>query len=183
MRTETPQPIKLSDYRPPAFLVDEVSLTFDLAPHATRVRARMAVRRNGNHSAPLRFNGERLTLVSVAIDGRALGEAEHAYDGEVLTIPAGKRCTFHRHVLDYFWTCHTHGKARGYFEDGSITQSVHFPGDTKHLAYGAGEYMLHSVENIGDTDLLFTTVEFLESANRPLPVPEGVRLKTARTSE
>ena len=30
-----------------------------------------------------------------------------------LTIPAGKRCTFHRHVLDYFWTCHTHGKARG----------------------------------------------------------------------
>ncbi|HXE87634.1 MAG TPA: hypothetical protein VN524_12670 [Hyphomicrobiaceae bacterium] len=96
-----------------------------------------------------------------------------------LTIPAGKRCTFHRHVLDYFWTCHTHGKARGYFEDGSITQSVHFPGDTKHLAYGAGEYMLHSVENIGDTDLLFTTVEFLESANPPLPVPDGVRLKTA----
>jgi hypothetical protein len=82
-------------------------------------------------------------------------------------------------VLDYFWTCHTHGKARGYFEDGSITQSVHFPGDTKHLAYGAGEYMLHSVENIGDTDLLFTTVEFLESANPPLPVPDGVRLKTA----
>ena len=24
-----------------------------------------------------------------------------------LMIPAGKRCTFHRHVLDYFWTCHT----------------------------------------------------------------------------
>ena len=36
-----------------------------------------------------------------------------------LLVPAGKRCTFHRHVLDYFWTCHTHGKARGYFEDGT----------------------------------------------------------------
>ena len=24
-----------------------------------------------------------------------------------LLIPAGRRCTFHRHVLDYFWTCHT----------------------------------------------------------------------------
>jgi hypothetical protein len=39
--------------------------------------------------------------------------------------------------------------------------------------------MLHSVENIGDTDLLFTTVEYLQSANPPLPVPEGVRLKAA----
>ena len=90
-----------------------------------------------------------------------------------LMIPAGKRRTFHRHVLDYFWTCHTHGRARGYFEDGSIAESVHFPGDTKHLTYGPGEYMLHSVENTGDTDLLFTSVEFLQSANAPLPVPEG----------
>ena len=32
-----------------------------------------------------------------------------------LLIPAGKRCSFHRHVLDYFWTCHTHGRARGYY--------------------------------------------------------------------
>ena len=46
-----------------------------------------------------------------------------------------------------------------------------------HLSYGPGEYMVHSVENIGDTDLLFTTVEFLESANAPLPVPAHVRLK------
>jgi aminopeptidase N len=30
MRTDTPQPIQLSEYRPPAFLVDEVHLTFDL---------------------------------------------------------------------------------------------------------------------------------------------------------
>ncbi len=96
-----------------------------------------------------------------------------------LHIAAGKRCTFHRHVLDYFWTCHTHGKARGYFEDGSITETVHFPGDTRHLNYGPGEYLLHSVENIGDTDLLFTTVEYLQSANAPLTVPDGVRLKVS----
>ncbi len=94
-----------------------------------------------------------------------------------LLIPAGKRCTFHRHVLDYFWTCHTHGRARGYYEDGSITESTHFPGDTRHLEYGKGEHLVHSVENIGKTDLLFTTVEFKKSANAPLPVPDGVRLK------
>ena len=96
-----------------------------------------------------------------------------------LSIPPGKRCTFHRHVLDYFWTCHTHGKARGYYEDGSITESVHFPGDTRHLTYGKGEHLLHSVENIGTTELLFTTVEHKQSANAPLPVPDEVRLKVA----
>lgn len=94
-----------------------------------------------------------------------------------LLIPAGKRCSFHRHVLDYFWTCHTHGTARGYYEDGSVTESVHFPGDTRHLHYGKGEHLLHCVENIGTTDLLFTTVEYKQSANAPLPVPEEVRLK------
>ena len=96
-----------------------------------------------------------------------------------LLIPAGRRCTFHRHVLDYFWTCHTHGKARGYYEDGSITESVHFPGDTRHLTYARDEHLVHSVENIGATDLLFTTVEYLRSANTPLPVPSEVRLEAA----
>lgn len=96
-----------------------------------------------------------------------------------LLIPPGVRCTFHRHVLDYFWTCHTDGTARGYYEDGSITETTHFPGDTRHLNYGKGEHLLHSVENIGDTDLLFTTVEFKQSANTPLPVPDAVRLKLA----
>lgn len=93
-----------------------------------------------------------------------------------LHLPAGKRCAFHRHVLDYFWTCHSHGAARGYFEDGTVRDVTHFPGDTRHLHYGRGEYLVHSVENIGDTDLLFTTVEFKQSANEPLPVPDGVRL-------
>jgi beta-alanine degradation protein BauB len=96
-----------------------------------------------------------------------------------LLIPAGKRCTFHRHVLDYFWSCHTHGRARGYYEDGSITETTHFPGDTKHMTYGRGEYLVHAVENIGKTDLLFTTVEYLQSANAPLPVPNEVRLKVS----
>src|SRR3569623_678763 len=86
MRTDTPQAIRLADYRPPAFLVDEVHLTFDLRPNATRVKARLSVRRNGAHAEPLRFNGERLKALSVAIDGRMLAEAERTIDGEFLTI-------------------------------------------------------------------------------------------------
>jgi aminopeptidase N len=87
MRTDTPQPIRLSDYRPPAFLVDEVHLTFDLEPNTTTVRARLAIRRNGEHAEPLMFNGERLKPISVAIDGRRLAEDEHTIDGEFLIIP------------------------------------------------------------------------------------------------
>ena len=87
MRTETPQPIRLADYRPPAFLIDEVELGFDLAPLATRVKARLQVRRNGAHAEPLRLNGERLKLVSVALDGRRLAKAERELDAEFLTIP------------------------------------------------------------------------------------------------
>lgn len=38
-----------------------------------------------------------------------------------------------------------------------------------------GEYKVHDLENIGDTDLTFVTVEFLDSPNKPLPVPRSVR--------
>jgi beta-alanine degradation protein BauB len=94
-----------------------------------------------------------------------------------LFIPVGGRCGFHRHVNDYFWTVHTPGKARGYYDDGRIEDVTHYVGETQHFHFDAGEYFAHSVENIGDTDLLFTTVEFLNGANTPLPVPDEVRLK------
>ena len=93
-----------------------------------------------------------------------------------LTIPPGGSCGFHRHVLNYFWTALTPGTARGWFEDGSVTTSVHTVGQTRHMDFGPGEYMVHSVENTGETELRFTTVEFLDSPNRPLPVPAEYRL-------
>ena len=87
MRTDTPQPIRLADYTPPDFLIDEVHLDFDLQPSATRVKAKMSIRRNGDHERPLRLNGERLKPVSVALDGRTLNAGEHAVDDEWLTVP------------------------------------------------------------------------------------------------
>jgi aminopeptidase N len=86
MRTDLPQPIRLADYRPPAFLIDEVRLDFALAPKATRVKARLSVRRNGEHAEALVLNGERLTPVSVAVDGRVLAESERTITAEHLTI-------------------------------------------------------------------------------------------------
>jgi beta-alanine degradation protein BauB len=94
-----------------------------------------------------------------------------------LTIPRGRRCNFHRHVLNYFWTIHNAGRARNFYEDGSFKDFDYFKGETRHLDFAKGEYMVHAVENIGDTDLFFTTVEFMQSPNPPLPVPDAMRLK------
>lgn len=87
MRTDTPQPIQLADYAAPSFLIDEVHLSFDLAPNTTRVKAKLTVRRNGQHADALVLNGERLKPISVAIDGRVLAEGERTIDAEFLTIP------------------------------------------------------------------------------------------------
>jgi len=38
---------------------------------------------------------------------------------------------------------------------------------------------VHDLENLGEKDMVFMTVEFLQSANQPLPLPESVRPKAA----
>jgi len=87
MRTDTPQPIKLSDYRAPDFRIPGIELTFDLHPTQTRVKARLTVERQGAADAPLVLNGERLKLVSVALDGQTLSPADYRLTDETLTIP------------------------------------------------------------------------------------------------
>ena len=94
-----------------------------------------------------------------------------------LKLPVGTRCSFHCHVNPYFWSALTAGHARGYFSDGRIVDVEHYAGETKHFFYGPGERLLHSVENIGTTDLAFTTVEFLDGINPAFEIPEGVRLE------
>lgn len=74
MRAEDPRPVRLSEYRPSDFLIDEVHLDFDLYPSRTRVTATLKMRPNpaGDPGAVLRLDGDELTLVSAAIDGAAL---------------------------------------------------------------------------------------------------------------
>jgi aminopeptidase N len=91
-RDASPRATYLKDYQPPAFLVDAVDLHVDLRERATRVRARLALRRNpalpGGEGSALRLNGEQLALRSVAIDGRPLAADEYAVDAESLTVYA-----------------------------------------------------------------------------------------------
>ena len=91
----------------------------------------------------------------------------------------GQRVGFHRHVLDYFWSAATSGKGRQYFNNGEMREYTYTAGETRHETYGPGEYKVHDLQNIGDTDLTFVTVEFLGSANKPLAIPPAVRTKTA----
>ena len=65
------------DYRPPAFLVDSLGLTFDLDPALTRVTATLSFRRNPAAAAEdigahLMLDGEQQADIRVELDGKAL---------------------------------------------------------------------------------------------------------------
>ncbi len=87
-----------------------------------------------------------------------------------IDLPPGQRLPFHRHVLDYFWTALADGKARHHYNDGRIVEVENYAGETKHLTFKKGEYFIHDLENIGNTNLVFITVEFLNGENEPLPL-------------
>lgn len=93
-----------------------------------------------------------------------------------LLMKPGERFPFHRHVNPYFWTCHSDGSARTYYCDGRIQDFTYTKGLTRHYHYGADEFMMHSLQNTGEADLLFTTVEFLDGPNTPLAIPNHMRL-------
>ena len=101
-----------------------------------------------------------------------------------IVLAPGERIGFHTHVLDYFWTAVTSGRARSQYGDGRVADVDYRAGDIQHLSFGPGESMTHDLANIGDTELIFTTVEFLDSANGPLDLPEAVRAEAggARSS-
>ncbi|WP_407276572.1 aminopeptidase N [Halothiobacillus sp. DCM-1] len=82
-----PVEIHLADYRAPDFYIDRVDLVFDLVPQETRVRSTLQVRRQGAHDRPLVLDGEGLTLLSVAVDGRPLAAEEFVRDEVSLRLP------------------------------------------------------------------------------------------------
>src|SRR5690625_4138585 len=92
-------PTRLADYRPPDFLVEDVHVTFDLSQTATRVRARIDFRPNGEGAADLLLHGRKLALISAMVDGRdVMGEIEVTEAGLRLAGPLPDRFT---------WECET----------------------------------------------------------------------------
>ncbi len=86
MRTEQPLAIRLADYHPPAFVIESIGLDISLSPNATRVKAKLAIRRVGSEPEPLRLDGVRLKLVAITLDGEPLAPAAYEVGAESLTI-------------------------------------------------------------------------------------------------
>jgi len=79
-------PIRLSDYRAPAWRVETVELDFDLGIDASEVLARLHLRRDPAQDAPLRLDGEDLQLLSIVLDGRQLPATAYRYADNVLEV-------------------------------------------------------------------------------------------------
>lgn len=110
-------------------------------------------------------------LADAASNGRVgsdLVDETDTYRIWLITLHPGDRLPFHTHVLDYFWTATTPGRALSRYADGRVAELDYTVGMTRHMAFAAGEKMTHDLENTGDTVLCFTTVEDKRSANAPL---------------
>ncbi len=89
MRNDTPQAILLKNYKPAPYLVDRVELDFSLEAKHTRVTSRISMRPNpafSKKSAPIVFDGEKIKLISVALDGVAMSSERYVISDTELTI-------------------------------------------------------------------------------------------------
>lgn len=112
-------------------------------------------------------------LAGAAGDGRVGGRLVSESDRVrvwLIELRPGERLPFHTHVLDYMWCATTAGRSRSRYADGRVAETDYEVGTTRHFRFEVGGSMTHDLENIGNTVLCFTTVEFLDSANPPLRV-------------
>lgn len=102
------------------------------------------------------------------VGSKLVSETDRVKVWHILARP-GEQLKVHTDTLDYFWTIHGPGRARNHQPDGTHFNVDYFAGATRHFTFAKGESMTHSLENIGETDLVFTTVAFMNSANKALP--------------
>ncbi|MCB1520538.1 MAG: aminopeptidase N, partial [Hyphomicrobiaceae bacterium] len=105
MKTDTPRPIRLKDYNPPAYLIDTVDLDVHLDPRRTKVRSRLTVRRNPALTAPhgpLVLDGEHLELSLVRLDKQPLvAGKDFTVNDTSLTIAAPPTKPFRLEIVTY----------------------------------------------------------------------------------
>jgi len=80
---------------------------------------------------------------------------------EVLLEP-GERGAFHSHTTNYFWTVVEGSRGLQRFSDGTFVVRDYLVGETKYLEHSEEEFLIHDLENVGDTRLRFVTVELLD---------------------
>ncbi|MEM6405661.1 MAG: aminopeptidase N [Pseudomonadota bacterium] len=95
MSLNNPTTTYLADYQPPAYLIDQVDLTFQLHEHGTRVQSQLHIRPNPQAAAgPLCLNGEDLQPVWFALNGKRLTTDDWHLADNLLTIADPPREAF-----------------------------------------------------------------------------------------
>jgi len=88
MKTDTPQTIRLADYRAPEYRILHTDLAFRLAAEKTRVTAALTIAAVARTTPPLQLDGEDLTFVSAAIDGVRLTPDQYELNAAGLLLKA-----------------------------------------------------------------------------------------------
>ncbi len=88
-----------------------------------------------------------------------------------------ERIAFHCHALDYLWIALNDGKLQAREPSGRIECFEVNNGTVHYRHVPLNDRYVRDLENVGDAALSFIVVEFLDSANTPLPVPDHIRLR------
>ena len=98
MAQDAPTTIHLKDYKPAPYVPGDLFLNFSLEPRATRVTSRLEFRPNPaakEKNAPLVLAGEKIKLIGVKLDGKALAPSAYVLTDSDLTISESSRRAFH----------------------------------------------------------------------------------------
>lgn len=79
-----------------------------------------------------------------------------------IILKPGERGPFHAHTRNYFWTVVEGSRGLQRFADGTFAVRDYLEGETKWLEHTPETALIHDLENIGDTDLRFVTVELFD---------------------
>ncbi|RDS84403.1 aminopeptidase N [Dyella psychrodurans] len=83
-------PIRLHDYRRPAWTVDTIELDVDLGIDATDITSRLTLRHGGTQTTPLRLDGEGLELLAISLDGHPLDPSHYRHEDNVLEVDGAR---------------------------------------------------------------------------------------------
>lgn len=111
------------------------------------------------------WNKADLLAMAQAGGNTNVGEKLVFDNGKIKTwaihLPAGGKLPFHKHCRPYFWTALSAGKSRSNYHDGTIMETTYEINDYKYFDNLSDDnFIIHNLENIGASTLIFTTVEF-----------------------
>jgi mannose-6-phosphate isomerase-like protein (cupin superfamily) len=98
---------------------------------------------------------------NLAVGTSLLFENGHVKVWEVRLAP-GERGPFHAHTSNYFWTVVDGSVGLQRLADGTFMVRRYDVGQTRFLEHTPDAPLIHDLENVGDTELRFITVELLD---------------------